>query len=184
MNTYILTSIHNDNCDKKSEIENNEKIFNYNLSGYKNYEQKNFSKNKGIFISQTEHVNNKIVDNESSIKNGVLGNQLTNNKSKASKILQCNNCINGPYMGTGYTNLQLDRPKSILSRDNKSCTKCNKSCSVPTNICTNRGSLESTWWNMPQVNNVKKIQQVDHVIPIWQRGGINTRDFIKNIDCN
>lgn len=190
MNTYNLTSLNNDKCDKTFEEKNNEKIFEYTINGYRDLSKHNtkYLKDRGVFIGQTHHVDNKRVNKESEIKNGVLGNQITGEKSKSSKLLQPKNILGAPYMGNGKSavvdpKIHSKRIGGILSRDNKSCTKCNKSCRIPNNTCTNRGNLESTWWNQPPVKNGKKLQNIDNIIPVWNRGGINTRNYIRNVEC-
>jgi hypothetical protein len=191
MNTYNLTSLHNDKCDKTYEEKNYDKMFEYTMNGYKDLKNKNtkFINETGVFLGQTQHVDNKRINKESDIKNGVLGNQITGEKSKVSKLLHNANNVGNPYLGNGKSiivdpKIHSKRIGGILTRDNKFCTKCNKSCRIPNNICTNRGSMESTWWNQPNVKNAKKIQDINNIIPRWQNGGINTRDYIRNIDSN
>ena len=115
-----------------------------------------------------------VVDEDSHLKDGSMGNILTSDKSKSSKSLDTSHFLGTPFLGSGESVLKMPDLKSrlIVGED----TSQSRSCNTLSGISINRFT--------PLVPCLEQnVQDTKHIIPeYWVRGGMSTRNIIRNID--
>ena len=162
-----------DQCEENSIDEQNKQISNYWL--YTNERipyDSNFVEHIGMMNQSFYNVNSVLQDSE--LRNGKLGNQLTSDKCKQSKLLEASPFATTPYLGAGRTS--IIRPDVYSNLVQSKLTQDKKSVSPLSGVTIDRF--------IPLVPCIKdNIQNPAHIIPrYWVRGGMSTRSIIQNID--
>ena len=113
-----------------------------------------------------------MVDNESNLMNGKMGNIMTSNSKRRGKLKVTFFLVH--HSGAGQSTMKNPDIKSKLMSGENS----NKSKST--------GSLAGVYINrftpmIPCLRN--NVQNVSHIVPThWVRGGESTRSVVRNID--
>jgi len=115
-----------------------------------------------------------MVQNDSRIRDGTLGNISTQTKHKSDKILECRPFITTPFMGAGQASSSNTDTQSDLLRGEYSSKR--KSCNELSGISINRF--------IPLIPEIKReVQNPKHIIETaWVRGGKHTRMTLRNMD--
>jgi hypothetical protein len=162
-----------DQCEEKSIDEQNKHIANYWLKTNERIPyDSNFVEHIGMMNQSFYNVNS--VSHDSELRNGKLGNQLTSEKNKQSKLLEASPFKTTPYLGAGRTSIV--RPDVYSNLVQSKLTQDKKSVSPLSGVTIDRF--------IPLVPCIKEnIQNPTHIIPkYWVRGGMSTRSIIQNID--
>lgn len=158
------TNVRGDECEVNSHNQYNKSQANYTML--------NFSENGSQL--------GNFVKNDSKIRNGTLGNILTQGKSKVDKILTCRPYITTPFMGAGQASSEETDIQSKLIMGVYSTSR--KSCNELSGISIDRF--------IPLLPAIKKeVQNPNNIIESgWVRGGMHTRMTVRNMDyiksCN
>lgn len=163
----------NDDCYENAIDAQNKHIANYwlNMNEKIPYD-KNFVEHIGMMNQSFYNV--KSVTQDTELRNGKLGNQLTSNKSKQSKLLEASPFATTPFLGAGRTS--ITRPDVYSNLVKGKLTQDKKSVSPLSGVTIDRF--------IPLVPCIKEnVQNPSHIIPkYWVRGGMSTRSIIQNID--
>jgi hypothetical protein len=174
------TQLNDDYCEKESIIRNNQKMHQYHQyqgqssTSMNNQNYLNSLNTHGMYQGKSRDGSGLYVDKDSSMRNGKNGNILTSTKSKSSKILDTSQHLNTPFLGSGESVLKHPDLKSkLLSGED---TYMPKSCDTLSGISIDRFT--------PLVPCLKEnVQDTKHIVPeYWVRGGMSTRNIIRNID--
>lgn len=174
----LCTMIH-DSVEQEDNIRKNQEIQNYNTTNLtqSDHERKNYInslKTHGLYQSNSKDVNGLYVNGDSDLKNGKVGHIMTSHRSKSSKSLDTSKFLNSPFLGSGETVLKYPDLKSkLLSGED---TFMPKSCDTLSGVSIDRFT--------PLVPCLEEnVQDTTHIIPeYWVRGGMSTRNVIRNID--
>jgi hypothetical protein len=208
MNLNSWTGLKDDKCEQTSYDISNKSQFDYYLfSANKVSVKPEVLNERGIMSNNVGVSGKKAINIESQFRNGKGGNTVTSSKSRKSKILPTRSTLTVPYMGYGKTAVvdpkkQAERIMSVDTRinhkclkncsankpcNNKNCKKINGRCECNTmrnNACacnSYRGVSINRF--TPLVPHIKSnIQNPNHIIESWQRGGVDTREYIRNAD--
>ena len=158
LNLNKQTNLAEDECELKShDLYNNKQA---------DYRFKTFNDDSRIIGG--------IVQSDSRIRDGTLGNIITQTKNKSDKILECRPYITTPFMGAGQasstsTDTQTDLRTGEFSSKRKSCNELS-------GISINRF--------IPLIPEIKReIQNPKNTIETaWVRGGKHTRMTLRNMD--
>ena len=172
-----MTRLNDDYTEKESKIRNNQLINDYRTfnMGSLNRDQYLDSTNRvGIYQNNTADGRGQMVDNESNLMNGKMGNIMTSNSKRRGKSLKTRIFPGAPYMGAGQSTMKNPDIKSkLMSGENSNKSKSS-------------GSLSGVYINrftpmIPCLRN--NVQNVSHIVPThWVRGGESTRSVVRNID--
>ena len=168
-------------CEKESRMRGNKLIsdrnFNETFAQYNDVDRANYMNSMGdLGVYQNKNVdrNGSFVDEESFIRNGGVGNTITSEKSKISKLLNERPYITVPYMGPGQTSISdVDSWSKMVGGET---TRTGKGCDSLAGVTINRF--------VPLVKCLaENVQNVEHIIPTcWVRGGMDTRGQMRNIN--
>ena len=168
-------------CEKESRMRGNKIIsdrnFNETFAQYNDVDRANYMNSMGdLGVYQNKNVdrNGSFVDEESFIRNGGVGNTITSEKSKISKLLNERPYITIPYMGPGQTS--ISDPDTWSKMVGGETTRTGKGCDSLAGVTINRF--------VPLVKCLaENVQNVEHIIPTcWVRGGMDTRGQMRNIN--
>jgi hypothetical protein len=208
LNLNRATGLIDDECHQSIYDIGNKSQFDYYIfSPNKVSVNANMLNERGVLSDNTGVVGKKAIQLESEFRNGKDGLAVTSEKSRKSKILPTRPVLSVPYMGYGKTAMvdpkkQADRLVGLDTRNNYKClqkcdkrkwcdgTKCKKingrcECNTIRNtacMCnTDRGVAIDRF--EPLVPHVKQnVQNTQHIIESWVRGGVDTREIVRNSD--
>jgi hypothetical protein len=188
---HLNTSLSNSKCALQENDRENKKVNDYQLYGdifdqIKHDDE--MLKQTGVNDSNQIAVGKHMIDDDSAVRfNNV---QQANPVHKADKLLQHRSIVTTPYVGHGsarnptknyLTDFWINSRKSKECKKVKSTSKCkDPRCLLQENMCTctQRGrEIDRFEPLLPEVKN--NVQNVKHIIPIWQRGGLNTTQVAK-----
>ena len=170
------------NCKKDSVRVNeldrmNKSMLNYNTTIINEPTRKNFidAVEAGMYQSVNQggrHIN---VDKESELLNGKWGNEITSDKNKVSKLLMARPFATTPNLSYGEV---PDVEHNPTNRYGKITRHFKKNLDLA-GITINRNTPL-----VPEVEQSVKYRE-DHINPTtWIRGGMSTRNFVRNSDYN
>ena len=171
------TRLNDDACEKEDKVRNNSKLYNYQNYPSDDNNRKSYLNSTGqvgVYQNSSGDGRGYFVDYESSFMNGKTGNIMTCGKEKANKQLSTRLFIGSPFLGSGHTTLKNPDLKSKLIYGE--LTNYGKNNNIQSGVSTNRF--------IPLIPSIQNnIQNTDHIIPTyWVRGGLPTRNNVKNID--
>ena len=171
------TSLTDDHNERDDRIRNNQQIHDYNITPYSSSNNDNYINSlstAGIYQGVSKDTDGSKIDGDSNFRNGKMGQIMTSNKSKSSKLLDTTKFLNSPFLGSGETVLKYPDLKSKLL--NGEDTFMPKSCDTLSGISIDRFT--------PLVPSLQEnVQDTKHIIPeYWVRGGMSTRNVVRNID--
>lgn len=180
MGLHKNTRMNNDSSEKLSQYDGNNQIYNYNMGYYNTNHREHYiesMKEPGLYHHSQTAVEGAHIDEDSQLKNGGMGNIMTNDKGKSSKqYILCDDYIfMPPYTGYGKTRIgdNVDVFSNMMIGER---TRTRRSCDGINGMEINRF--------IPLVPCLEQnIQNTEHIIPkYWVRGGQDTRSIIRNID--
>jgi hypothetical protein len=194
-----------DSCAYDAYVAGNKHSFNYYLlKDNKQTIKDNIFNDRGLYTN-TQGIGSSSVDNESELLRGNNGWTMTSNKSRKDKILPTRPYVTMPYMGTGNS-IVVDPDKQaqrIIGMDTRVNTECLKECAKKTNknmTCDNKigtcNSFDMRTMTCTCTHRSKEINRFEPLVPYikqyvsdtnnvvegWQRGGIHTREIVRNAD--
>jgi hypothetical protein len=176
LETNYHTHINDEHDELLNYDNNNSRIQNYHTTNHSNNNLDDYNSSldvRGIYQSNVSN-EQSFIDEDSHLKDGSMGNILTSDKSKSSKNLDTSCFLGTPFLGRGESILKYPDLKSklVIGED----TSQAKSCNTLSGITINRFT--------PLVPCLEEnVQDTKHIIPeYWVRGGMSTRNIIRNID--
>jgi len=176
LETDYHTRINDEQDERLNHEDNNLRIHNYHTINHNSSNLADYHKSldtRGVYQSSVGEQGH-FVDEDSHLKDGSMGNILTSDKSKSSKCLDTSHFLGTPFLGSGESTLKMPDLKSrlIVGED----TSQAKSCNTLSGISIDRFT--------PLVPCLEEnVQDTKHIIPeYWVRGGMSTRNIIRNID--
>lgn len=186
MNFNGQTRLINDNDEKNAKVAAQMKYGNYFVDNMapinilkRDYEallgnEVGFCADKPVRVEVKEQFTNFEV--EHNLRNGKMGNQMTNFGDKTSKLLETRQFTTLPYIGAGSAGGMGMNPDVDSELRYGELSLERKSVSDLSGIFINRYT--------PLVPCLRdNIQNVNHIVPrYWVNGGMSTRGVVKNID--
>lgn len=171
------TSLSNDSCAINAHNKTNIDMSNYYFGPCQSTDKSNYVQsmnNRGMCASRQIDNTGKYINESTALRNGTLGNTLTGTKKKCDKKLNERPIITVPFMGAGENKILFpDTYSALISGET---TREKRACNSLAGISVNRF--------IPMVPCLRNnIQNTKHIIPkYWVRGGMDTRNIIRNID--
>jgi hypothetical protein len=176
LETNYQTRINDNDDEKLNYDDNNLRIHNYHTLNQSNSNLEDYHKSldvRGMYQSSAANENH-FIDEDSHLKDGSMGNILTSDKSKTSKCLDTSHFLGTPFLGRGESTLKMPDLKSrlIIGEDTSQSRSCNTLSGI---------SIDRFTPLVPCLAD--NVQNTKHIVPeYWVRGGMSTRNIIRNID--
>jgi hypothetical protein len=209
LNLNTGTGFKDDKCEQSAyDFTNKTQLDYYLFESNKQSINSNVLNERGVLSNNIGVSGNKAIGIESKFRNGKDGYTVTSSKSRKTKILPTRSTLTTPFMGFGKTavvnpKIQADRMLGKDTRiDYKCVNKCGKKkwcdgknckhkingrceCNNMRNTACMCNSYRGVAINRftPLVPHIKNnVQNPNHIIESWQRGGVDTREYIRNAD--
>lgn len=176
LETNYQTRINDSPDERINNDDNNQKIHNYHTVNHSNSNLDDYHNSLGVRgVYQSSVANeNHFIDKDSNLRDGSSGNILTSDKSKTSKCLNTSHFLGTPFLGSGESVLKMPDLKSrlIIGEDTSQSRSCNSLSGI---------SIDRFTPLVPCLQ--ENVQDTKHIVPeYWVRGGMSTRNIIRNID--
>ena len=177
LETNYHTRITDEQDEQLNNHDNNLRIHNYHTVNHSSSNLADYHQSldtRGVYQSSVGGSQGHFVDEDSHMKDGSMGNILTSDKSKSSKSLDTSHFLGTPFLGSGESTLKMPDLKSRLMFGED--TSQPKSSNALSGISIDRFT--------PLVPHLQEnVQDTKHIVPeYWVRGGMSTRNIIRNID--
>ena len=177
LETNYHTRITDEQDEQLNHHDNNLRIHNYHTVNHSSSNLADYHESldtRGVYQSSVGGSQGHFIDEDSNMKDGSMGNILTSDKSKSSKSLDTSHFLGTPFLGSGESTLKMPDLKSRLMFGED--TTQSRSCNTLSGISIDRFT--------PLVPHLQEnVQDTKHIVPeYWVRGGMSTRNIIRNID--